>query len=102
MDSLDWPDRPATSHFGPASWQSSLLALLSAIFVRPVLAALTLLGLIVNRFCPEAMQRARLDVIDEPLRVIPALPGTEVTPVALPRCTAEWVVAPAAVQTEFP
>ena len=69
MDSLDWPDRPATSHFGPASWQSSLLALLSAIFVRPVLAALTLLGLIVNRFCPEAMQRARLGVIDEPLRL---------------------------------
>jgi epsilon-lactone hydrolase len=95
-----WPDRPTTAHFGPASWQSSLLALLSAIFVRPVLAALTLLGLIVNRFRPEAMQRARLDVIDKPLRVIPALPGTEVTPVALPRCTAEWVVAPAARDSE--
>jgi acetyl esterase/lipase len=100
VNSSDWPDRPETSHFGPACWQSSLLALLSAIFVRPVLAALTILGLIVNRFRPEAMQRARLDVIDKPLRVIPALPGTEVTPVALPHCTAEWVVAPAACDSD--
>ncbi len=95
-----WPDRPTTAHFGPASWQSSLLALLSAIFVRPVLGALTIIGLIVNRFRPEAMQRARLDVIDKPLRVIPALPGTEVTPVALPHRTAEWVVAPAACDSD--
>jgi hypothetical protein len=87
-----WPDRPTTAHFGPAAWQSSLLALLSAMFVRPVLGALTILGMIVTRFRPEAMQRARLDVIDKPLRVIPPLPGTEVTPVALPHCTAEWVV----------
>jgi len=57
---------------------------LSAIFVRPVLATLTIIGLVVNRLRPETMQRARLDVIDKPLRVIPALPGTEVTPVALP------------------
>jgi epsilon-lactone hydrolase len=96
VNSPHWPDRPATSHFGPACWQSSLLALLSAIFVRPVLATLTIIGLIINRFRPEVMQRARLDVIDKPLRVIPALPGTLVTPVSLPHCTAEWVVAPAA------
>jgi epsilon-lactone hydrolase len=100
MNSPDWRDRPATAHFGPASWQSSLLAVLSAIFVRPLLAALTIIGLIVNRFLPEAMQRARLDVIDKPLRVIPALPGTDVTAVALPHCTAEWVVAPAARGSE--
>jgi epsilon-lactone hydrolase len=96
----DWCDRPETAHYGPASWQSSLLALLSAIFVRPVLAVLTIIGLIVNRLSPEAMQRVRLDVIDKPLRMIPALPGTQVTPVALPNCTAEWVVAPAAVGSD--
>jgi epsilon-lactone hydrolase len=39
-------------------------------------------------------------VIDKPLRVIPALPGTEVTPVALPHCTAESVVAPAACDSD--
>ncbi|MDT5318270.1 MAG: epsilon-lactone hydrolase, partial [Mycobacterium sp.] len=33
VKSSDWRDRPETSHFGPASWQSSLLALLTAIFV---------------------------------------------------------------------
>jgi acetyl esterase/lipase len=32
--------------------------------------------------------------------MIPPLPGTEVTPVALPHCTAEWVVAPAAVGSQ--
>ena len=46
MNPSDWPDRPETSHFGPACWQSSLLALLSAIFVRPVLATLTIVGLV--------------------------------------------------------
>jgi acetyl esterase/lipase len=96
VNSLDWRDRPATAHFGPASWQSHLLALLSAVFVRPVLATLTVIGLVINRFRPDVLQRARLDVIDKPLRAVPALPKTEVTPVTLPRCAAEWVVAPAA------
>lgn len=93
MNLLDWRDRPATAHFGPACWQQSLLALLTAIFVRPVLATLTVVGMIVNRFRPDALQRARLDVIDKPLRVIPPLPDTDVTAVRLPRCSAEWVVA---------
>lgn len=100
MNSPDWRDRPATAHFGPASWQSSLLALLSAIFVRPVLATLTIIGLIINRLRPEAMQRAHLDVIDKPFRLIPPLPGTEVSSVALPHCRAEWVAAPAARGSE--
>jgi hypothetical protein len=52
------------------------------------LAVLTVIGLIVNRLRPQAMQRARLDVVDKPLRMIPPLPGTEITPVALPHCTA--------------
>jgi epsilon-lactone hydrolase len=84
------------AHFGPASWQSSVLALLTAIFVRPVLGALTIIGLVVNRFRPDALQRARLDGIDGPLRLIRPLPGTDVTRVSLPRCPAEWVVAPEA------
>jgi epsilon-lactone hydrolase len=84
------------AHFSPASWQSSALALLTAIFVRPVLGALTLIGLVVNRFCPDALQRTRLDGIDGPLRLIPPLRGTDVTRVALPHCPAEWVVAPEA------
>ena len=84
------------AHFGPASWQSSVFALLTAIFVRPVLGALTVLGLVVNRFRPDALQRARLDGIDGPLRLIPPLPGTDVTRVSLPHCPAEWVVAPEA------
>jgi monoterpene epsilon-lactone hydrolase len=84
------------AHFGPASWQSSVLALLTAIFVRPVLGALTVIGLVVNRFRPDALQRARLDGIDGPLRLIPPLPGTAVMRVALPHCPAEWVVAPEA------
>ena len=96
VNSLDWCDRPEMAHFGPASWQSSVLALLTAIFVRPVLGALTVIGLVVNRFRPDALQRARLDGIDGPLRLIPPLPGTDVTRVALPNCPAEWVVAPQA------
>jgi epsilon-lactone hydrolase len=96
VNSLDWCDRPEMAHFGPASWQSSVLALLTAIFVRPVLGALTVIGLVVNRFRPDALQRARLDGIDGPLRLIPPLPGTDVTRVSLPHCPAEWVVAPEA------
>ncbi|MBO0881819.1 MAG: alpha/beta hydrolase fold domain-containing protein, partial [Mycobacterium sp.] len=100
MNSSDWRDRPATAHFGPATWQARLLAVLSAIFVRPVLATLTIIGMIINRFRPDAMQRVHLDVIDAPLRVIRALPGTDVTEVALPHCPAEWVVAPGAHGSE--
>jgi epsilon-lactone hydrolase len=96
VNSPDWCDRPEVAHFGPASWQSSVLALLTAIFVRPVLGALTIIGLVVNRFRPDALQRARLDGIDGPLRLIPPLPGTDVTRVSLPHCPAEWVVAPEA------
>jgi epsilon-lactone hydrolase len=90
---VDWRQRPTVVHFGPASRRSRLLALLAAVFVRPVLATLTLIGMIINRFRPDALQRLRLDVIDKPLRVVPALPGTEVTSIALPQCPAEWVVA---------
>jgi epsilon-lactone hydrolase len=96
VNSPDWRSRPETAHFGPASWQSSVLALLTAIFVRPVLGALTVLGMIVNRMSPAALQRARLDGIDGLLRLIPPLPDTDVTRVALPHCPAEWVVAPQA------
>jgi monoterpene epsilon-lactone hydrolase len=96
VNSPDWCDRPELAHFGPASWQSSVLAVLTAIFVRPVLGALTVIGLVVNRFRPDALQRARLDGIDGPLRLIPPLPGTDVTRVSLPHCPAEWVVAPEA------
>ncbi len=56
VNSPDWCDRPEMAHFGPASWQSSVLALLTAIFVRPVLGALTVIGLVVNRFRPDALQ----------------------------------------------
>lgn len=96
VNSPDWCDRPKTAHFGPASWQSSALALLTAIFVRPVLGALTLIGLVVNRFRPDALTRARLDGIDRPLGLIPPLPGTDITRILLPHCPAEWVVAPEA------
>ena len=96
VNSPDWCDRPEMAHFGPASWQSSVLALLTAIFVRPVLGALTVIGLVVNRFRPDALQAARLDGIDGPLRLIPPLRGTDVTRVSLPHCPAEWVVAPKA------
>jgi monoterpene epsilon-lactone hydrolase len=61
VNSPDWRDRPETAHFSPASWQSSLLALLTAIFVRPVLGALTVIGMVINRLSPSALQRARLD-----------------------------------------
>ena len=73
-----------------------MLALLTAIFVRPVLAILTVIGIVINRLSPDTLQRARLDGIDRPLRLIPPLPDTDVTRVALPRCPAEWVVAPQA------
>ena len=93
---VDWHHQPALANFGPASWQSRLLALLTAIFVRPVLATLTIIGMLINRLHPDALQRARLDVIDKPLGVVPTLPGTEVIPVALPQCPAEWVAGPLA------
>jgi epsilon-lactone hydrolase len=96
VNSLDWRERPETAHFGPASWQSALLSLLTAIFVRPVLGALTLLGLAVNRISPGLLQRGRFDGIDRPLGLIPPLPGTDVARVDLPHCPAEWVVAPKA------
>jgi acetyl esterase/lipase len=93
VDSSDWRERPESADFGPASWQSAMLALLTAIFVRPLLGALTVIGIAVNRVHPDLLQRARLDGIDRPLRLIPPLPGTDVTRIALPNCPAEWVVA---------
>jgi monoterpene epsilon-lactone hydrolase len=84
------------AHFGPAGWQAKVLALFSLIFVRPVIFLLTVVGMAVNRRRPDLLQRARLDVIDRPLRVLRPLPDTEVTGVELPNCPAEWVVAPAA------
>lgn len=86
--------------FGPACWQSRLLGTITALTLRPVLGVLTLLGLMVNRLRPDALQRARLDVIDRPLRIIRALPGTTVTPEQLPNCPAEWVLAPTAHGSE--
>jgi len=70
--------------------------LLAATFLRPILAILTIVGMIVNRVHPDALQRARLDIIDKPLRVVPTLPGTELRSVTLPHCPAEWVLAPTA------
>jgi acetyl esterase/lipase len=96
VNSLDWRERPETAHFGPASWQSGLLSLLTAIFVRPVLGALTLIGMVVNRISPDTLQRVRLDGIDGPLGLIRPLPNTAVTRVVLPHCPAEWVIAPEA------
>ncbi|MGV0624740.1 alpha/beta hydrolase [Mycolicibacter minnesotensis] len=96
MISSQWRELPAQTYFGPASWQARALAVAAAIFVRTPIAGLTLLGIIVNRFWPAGLQRARLDVIDRPLRLIRTLPGTEVTPLRLTDCPAEWVVAPGA------
>lgn len=97
---IDWSQRPTVAHFGPASWRCRLVAALAATFVRPVLATLTVMGIIVNRFWPHALQRIRLDVIDRPLRVVPALPGTQVSAVVLPQCPAEWVIAPCATKSD--
>ncbi|MEB3031658.1 alpha/beta hydrolase [[Mycobacterium] nativiensis] len=96
MNSPEWRDRPAQTYFGPASWQARLLGLAALVFLRTSIAVLTVVGLVMNRIWPAGMQRARLDLIDQPMRYIRALPGTEVTPLRLPDCPAEWVVAPAA------
>ena len=66
MNSVQWARRPAEAHFGPAAWQSKVLSAASAIFVKPVIAVLTLIGMVVNRVRPDLLQRARLDVIDRP------------------------------------
>jgi acetyl esterase/lipase len=84
------------ARFGPCCWQSVLLGVMTAIFIRTVLALLTGIGIVINKFAPQLLQRARLDVIDKPLRVVRPLRGTEVTPAVLPNCPAEWVVAPVA------
>ena len=94
MNVLDWPDQPALAQFGPASWQSRVLAALVGVFVRPVLALLTGAGMVAHRVAPGLLQRARLDLLDRPLRVLRPLPGTRLTAVSLPDCPAEWVVAP--------
>ncbi len=94
MNLLEWRDRPSTVQFGPASWQTRLLNVLAAIFLRPVLGVLTVLGLVINRISPAVLQRTRLDVIDAPMRLLRPLRGTIVTPSRLPDCPAEWVVAP--------
>lgn len=96
MNSADWTHRPPDIEFGPAAWQSQLLGGLTAVFVRPVIALLTAIGMVVNRFRPDWVQRGHYDIIDRPLRVFRPLPGTEVTPVRLPNCPAEWIVAPTA------
>lgn len=95
-----WRDRPSTVSFGPASWQSRALGVLTALTLRPVLGLLTCIGLLINRIWPAGLQRAHLDVIDRPLRLIRALPGTVVTPERLPHCAGEWVVAPGAVDSD--
>ena len=94
MNSSEWRDRPAETYFGPACWQARALALAAAVFLRTSIAVLTVIGMVVNRFWPAALQRARLDLIDQPMRYIRALPGTEVTRERLTDCPAEWVVAP--------
>lgn len=66
------------------------------LFLRTSIAVLTVIGIVINRIWPAGLQRARLDLIDLPMRYIRALPGTEVTRVQLADCPAEWVVAPAA------
>jgi acetyl esterase/lipase len=100
VNTREWRARPTTVQFGPAAWQSRLLGVLAAIFLRPVLAVLTFVGLVVNRIWPAGLQRAHLDLIDRPLRVIRPLRGTVVTPQRLPHCSAEWVVAPEAGDSE--
>lgn len=96
MNTPEWRGRPAQTYFGPASRQARLLAVAAAILLRTSITLLTVVGVVVNRIWPAGLQRARLDLIDKPLRVIRPLPGTEVTPVRLTDCPAEWVVAPAA------
>jgi monoterpene epsilon-lactone hydrolase len=96
VNGAEWRHRRSVEHFGPASTTSRVLAVLAAVFVRPVLAILTVIGMIINRVNPDAVQRMRLDVIDKPLRVVRPLPGTQVMSVALPHCPAEWVIAPRA------
>ncbi|WP_412484769.1 alpha/beta hydrolase [Mycolicibacterium frederiksbergense] len=96
----EWRDRPSTVSFGPASWQSRALGILTALTLRPVLGLLTCIGLLVNRIWPAGLQRAHLDIIDRPLRLIRALPGTVVTPERLPHCPAEWVLAPTAKDSD--
>ncbi|MBS9534626.1 alpha/beta hydrolase fold domain-containing protein [Mycobacterium sp. M1] len=93
MNSLEWRDRPAQTYFGPASWQARLLSLWARLLVRTSIAVLTVVGMVVNRFWPAAMQRARLDVIDKPMRAIRPLPDTAISRVPLPNCPAEWVIA---------
>lgn len=97
---LEWRDRPTTVQFGPASRQSKLLGLLTSILLRPVLGVLTVIGLMFNKVWPAGLQRAHLDLIDRPLRVIRPLPGTAVTKATLPHCPAEWIVAPNARDSE--
>lgn len=94
MYSPEWRDRPTQTYFGPASWQARLLGLAALIFLRSSIAVLTVFGTVINRFWPAGMQRARLDLIDKPMRFIRPLPGTDVSRIQLPDCPAEWVVAP--------
>lgn len=84
------------AQFGPVCWQSRVLGALTGVFVRPVLALLTGIGIMLGRFAPRLLQRVRLDVLAEPPGVPPPLPQTQVTRVTLPSCPAEWVVAPVA------
>ncbi|MDZ7882285.1 MAG: alpha/beta hydrolase [Mycobacterium sp.] len=100
MNLHEWRDRPSTVSFGPASWQSRALGVLTALTLRPVLGLLTCIGLLINRIWPAGLQRAHLDVIDRPLRLIRALPGTVVTPERLPHCAGEWVVSPASKDSD--
>lgn len=100
MNLHEWRDRPSTVSFGPASWQSRALGVLSYLTLRPVLGVLTLVGLVINRLWPAGLQRAHLDIIDRPLRLIRPLPGTVVTPERLPHCASEWVVAPASKDSD--
>lgn len=74
--------------------------MLSYLTLRPLLAVLTVIGLIINRLWPAGLQRAHLDIIDRPLRLIRPLPGTVVTPERLAHCPAEWVVAPGSVDSD--
>ncbi|MCV7043117.1 alpha/beta hydrolase fold domain-containing protein [Mycobacterium frederiksbergense] len=100
MNLHEWRDRPSTVSFGPASWQSRALGVLTALTLRPVLGLLTCIGLLINRIWPAGLQRAHLDIIDRPLRLIRALPGTVVTPERLPHCAGEWVVSPASADSD--
>ncbi|MDH6243092.1 alpha/beta hydrolase [Mycobacterium sp. OTB74] len=75
---------------GTANWHSVVEShLMQAL--KPIMFALTMLMLAINRRSPQALLNRSYDGLERFIAWVPGVRGTRTEPVTLPNCPAEWV-----------